>query len=49
MQNTRGVYFNAKILNLDDCLLDQTVNDAYLMLVKVSIDEFKVQILKMHT
>ena len=45
IQKTRGVYFNAKILNLDDSVLEQTVRGSYILLVKVSVDEFKVQIL----
>lgn len=49
VQKTRGVYFNAKILNLDDQDLNQAVNNSFIFLVKVSTECVEVQLLDLKT
>ena len=38
----RGVYMNAKIINLDDSDLENTVDNSYIFLVKVDMTCFTV-------
>ena len=49
LQKARGVYFNAKVLNLDDAALGRTVRNSYIMMVKCSVTHFSVMIVEMHT
>jgi len=49
VQKTRGVYLNAKVLNLDDKNLHQAVFNSYVLLVKVSVKNFRIQVLNMTT
>ena len=49
MQRNRGVYLNAKILNLDDLDLNTAVYNSYILLVKVSVKDFVVQVINHKT
>ena len=49
IQQTRGVYFITKILNLDDIDLNQAVSNSFIFMVKVSIECFEVQVLDLRS
>ena len=42
VQRNRGVYLNAKILNLDDQDLNTAIHNSYILLVKVTVADFTV-------
>ena len=40
IQKCRGVYFNSKVLNLDDADLSKSLQQSYILLVEVCVDYF---------
>ena len=49
LQKNRGVYLNAKILNLDDSNLEQTVKSSYILLVRTGAEFFTVTVVELHS
>ena len=49
LQKNRGVYLNAKILNLDDSNLEQTVKSSYILLVRTGVEFFTVTVVELHS
>jgi len=49
IQKNRGIYFNAKVLNLDDSSIEKTVRNAYVLLVNCSVADFTITVLSMTT
>lgn len=49
LQRNRGVYLLAKVLNMDDAKYEESIGRSVVLLVNVSLDDFTVHVVDLHS